>query len=101
MPPHRVERYESSKAYEAAGVLETNSFDYLYRLAKMSSDEAVEVSRLYNEIEKFMKESIANFITNGVTDSNWQTFLDTAKSVGVDRYIELYQKAYDNYLANQ
>ena len=51
MPPHRVERYESSKAYEAAGVLETNSFDYLYRLAKMSSDEAVEVSRLYNEIE--------------------------------------------------
>lgn len=101
MPPHRVERYESSKAYEAAGVLEKYSFDYLYRLSKMNSDEAIEVSRLFNEIEKFMKESIANFITNGVTDSNWQAFLDTAKAVGVERYIELYQKAYDNYLAKQ
>ena len=50
---------------------------------------------------KIHERIIANFITNGVTDSNWQTFLDTAKSVGVDRYIELYQKAYDNYLANQ
>lgn len=101
MPPHRVERYESSKAYEEAGVLEKYSFDYLYRLSKMSNEEAIEVSRLFNEIEKFMKESIANFITNGVTDSSWQEFISTAKAVGVDRYIELYQKAYDNYLASQ
>ncbi len=101
MPPHRVERYESSKAYAEAGVLEKNSFYYLYRLSKMSSEDALEATRLFNEIEKFMKESIANFITNGVTDSSWNKFLETAKSVGADRYVELYQKAYDNYLANQ
>lgn len=101
MPPHRVERYESSKQYEAAGVLEKYSYDYLYRLSKMSNEDSLEASRLFNEIEKFMKESIANFITNGVTDSSWQTFLDTAKAVDVDRYIELYQKAYDNYLAKK
>ena len=74
-------------------------FGFIYLLPKTRSDEAIEVSRLYNEIEKFMKESITNFITNGVTDNNWQTFLDTAKAVGVDRYIQIYQKAYDNYLA--
>lgn len=101
MPPHRVERYESSKQYEEAGVLEKYSFDYLRNLSKMSSEEAIEVSRLYTEIEKFMKESIASFITGGVTDANWKTFQDTARSVGVDRYVELYQKAYDNYLAKQ
>lgn len=99
MPPHRVERYEYSKAYEEAGVLEAYAFDYLYRLSKMTSDDAIEATRLYNEIEKFMKESIAGFITNGVSDQSWQTFLDTAKNIGVDRYIELYQAAYDAYLA--
>lgn len=99
MPPHRVERFEYSRDYEEAGVLEQYSFDYLYRLSKMDSDNAVEASRLFNEIEKFMKESIAGFITNGVTEQNWQTFLDTAKNIGVDRYIELYQTAYDAYLA--
>ncbi|NLN64155.1 MAG: extracellular solute-binding protein [Clostridiaceae bacterium] len=100
MPPHRVERYNSSKDYEAAGVLEKYSFDYLNRLVKMNNEDSLEKTRLFNEIEKFMKESITNFITNGVTDASWQNFLDTSKEVGVDKYIELYQKAYDNYLAN-
>jgi len=101
MPPHRVERYEYSKKYEAAGVLEKYSYVYLQRLVKMPNEESIEVARLYNEIEKFMKESITNFITNGVTDSSWQQFLSTAKAVGVEKYIELYQKAYDRYLAAQ
>lgn len=99
MPPHRVERYESSKAYAEAGVLEHKSFEYLSKLSKMNSEDAIEATRLFNEIEKFMQESIAGFITNGVTDASWQTFLDTAKAVGVERYVELYQSAYDNYLA--
>lgn len=98
MPPHRVERFEYSKEYEAAGVLEKNSYVYLQRLVKIPNDESIEISRLYNEIDKFMQESITNFITNGVTDSGWQEFLNTAKAVDVDRYIEIYQKAYDNYL---
>lgn len=98
MPPHRVERYQTSQDYEAAGVLEKNSFYYLYRLSKMSAEESLETTRLFNEIEKFMMESISNFITNGVTDASWQNFLNTAKAIDVERYIELYQKAYDNYL---
>ncbi|AGC67237.1 putative ABC-type sugar transport system, periplasmic component [Thermoclostridium stercorarium subsp. stercorarium DSM 8532] len=101
MPPHRVERYEYSKEYEGAGILEKYSYVYLQRLVKMTNEESIEVSRLYNEIDKFMKESITNFITNGVTDESWQQFLNTAKAVGVDRYVEIYQKAYDNYLAKQ
>ena len=99
MPPHRVERYNYSKAYEEAGVLEKNSYYFLYRLVKMDNESSLEATRLFNEIEKFMKESIANFITNGVTDESWQTFLDTAKAVGAEKYVELYQRAYDDYLA--
>lgn len=101
MPPHRVERFETSKTYSEAGVLEPKSFDYLYRLTKMKSEDSIEASRLFNEIDKFMQESITNFITNGVNDGNWETFIKTSKSVGVEEYISLYQKAYDNYLATQ
>ena len=38
-------------------------------------------------------------MTNGVTDENWQAFLDNAKYIGVDQYIQYYQEAYDAYLA--
>lgn len=99
MPPHRVERFNQAKLYEEAGVLEKNSHDYLRKLVSMDTEKAVEVSRLFNDIEKFMKESIAGFITNGVTDENWQAFLDNAKNIGVDQYIQYYQEAYDAYLA--
>jgi len=98
MPPHRVERYNSSKQYADAGVLEPRSFTYLQRLVKPGPDDAIEISRLYNEIDKLMQESIANFIRGGVTDAAWQTFLNSCKAVGVERYISLYQKAYDAYL---
>ena len=99
MPPHRVERFNQAKLYEEAGVLEKNSHDYLRKLVRMDTEKAVEVSRLFTDIEKFMKESIAGFVTGGVTDENWQTFLDNAKNIGVDQYIQYYQEAYDTYLA--
>ena len=99
MPPHRVERYEYSKAYADAGVLEPKAYYILDKLVKFDNEVSIERERLYNEIEKFMKESISSFITGGVTDENWNNFLKTADAVGVPRYLEIYQEAYNNYLA--
>jgi putative aldouronate transport system substrate-binding protein len=101
MPPHRVERFETSKAYADAGVLEPISHYYLYKLSKMDNESAVEVQRLYVEIQKFMREAVAGFITKGVTDDSFNQFLNQAKSVGAERYATLYQAAYDAYLAKQ
>ncbi len=99
MPPHRVERFNQAKLYEDAGIMEKNSYDYLYKLVSFDVDTGVEINRLFLDIEKFMKESIAAFITQGVTDASWQAFLDNAKNVGVDEYIQYYQTAYDTYKA--
>jgi len=99
MPAHRVERYEQSVQYEEAGVLETYSFHYLYKLmpAYMTPDEALTVSRLFTELDTFLQESITSFIINGVTDDSWNTFVETAKAIGSEEYVELYQKAFDAY----
>ena len=99
MAPHRVERYEDSQAYAAAGVLEYKSFQYLRDLAKMGNEDAVEAANIYTELKKFMEESFTEFVKNGVTDASWEEFQNTAKGIGVERYIELYQTAYDNFLA--
>ncbi|MCL2003024.1 MAG: extracellular solute-binding protein [Oscillospiraceae bacterium] len=99
MPPHRVERYVNSQSYEAAGIVENNSYLTLTRLVKPSADEATRLHRLYEDIHKFMQERIAAFIVNGVTDAGWQSFVDDAANVGVGEYIETYQSLYDAYLA--
>lgn len=94
-----MERYEDSKAYAEAGVLEYKSFQYLKDLSKMSNEDATEAALIYTELKKFMQESVIDFVKNGVTDESFNAFLETAKGIGVERYIELYQNAYDAYLA--
>lgn len=99
MAPHRVERYLDSEMYAAAGVLEHKSYQYVSKLSKMDNEDAVEAANIYTELKKFMEESVTDFIKNGVTDESYNTFVETAKAIGVERYIELYQNAYDAYLA--
>lgn len=99
MAPHRVERYEDSQWYAEAGVLQNKSFQYLRDLSKMSNGDAIECNLIFTELKKFMQESVIDFIKNGVTDASWEEFQNTAKGIGVERYIELYQNAYDAYLA--
>ena len=99
MPPHRLDRWYDSQMYQEAGVMEYKSFHFLTILSKLTSEQATEASKIQIELDKYMKEAIVDFIRNGVTDASWQTFLDTAKNVGADRYVEIYQEAYDKYMS--
>jgi putative aldouronate transport system substrate-binding protein len=100
MPPHRIERFQTSQDYQNAGVMEPYSYTILEELIKPSNADAIELSRLFNDINKLMQESIADFIRSGVTQAKYDTFLRSTKNVGVDRYISLLQKYYDVYAAS-
>lgn len=95
MPPHRVERFNTSNDYAAAGVLETNSFHNL-TAPKLSNEDMTERTRIFTDLDKLMLETFNDFVKNGVDDAKWTKFQNDAKGVGVDRYVELYQKAYDD-----
>ena len=59
-------------------------------------------SLLHAEIDKYAKESLANFIVKGVTDESWNTYLNTLENIRLDDYIALYQTVYNRYVeANQ
>jgi putative aldouronate transport system substrate-binding protein len=98
--PHRVERRDTSAAYAAAGVLETGSFTILRNLIKPETADAVEMTRLLADINRLMQESLARFVRDGVTDASWNTFTSQLNNVGVPRYVQLLQKAYDVYAAS-
>ena len=99
MPPHRVERYNASQDYLKAGVLEPYSYTILEQLIKPSNEDAIELSRLYVDIDKLMQESLAEFFRSGVTDARYNVFLSSLNNVGVSRYVSLLQKYYDAYAA--
>ena len=99
MAPHRVERYEDSQAYAAADVLEKTSYEYLTKLSKMSNENATEAANIKTELEKYIKEAVTEFIKNGVTDKSWEEFQKVSKEIGSEKYVKLYQDAYNAYLA--
>ena len=99
MPPHRVQRYEDSKTYAEAGVLETKSYNYLDKLSKLDATLNEERSLIFTDLKTCMKEAITDFILNGVTDESYQKYVDNLTSIGYERYVELYQQSYDAYLA--
>jgi putative aldouronate transport system substrate-binding protein len=101
MPPHRIERFNYSKEYEATGALENKSYYYLTKLSKMNPSDFEEAQMIYADLDILMTESLSRFITQGVTDASFKTFQDQARNIGVERYLALWQKAYDAYLAAQ
>ena len=98
MPPHRVERYTTSQEYAEAGVLEYKSYYYLTKLVTLDNEDAVEASRLLTDLKKYVRESLADFVMNGITEESYAAFLDTCAGIGYERYVEIYQNGFDAYL---
>jgi putative aldouronate transport system substrate-binding protein len=59
-------------------------------------DEVSEYVELKTTINEFVKEHIALFVTGNLDlDADWDSYLATLDQIGIDRYLELVQSAYD------
>lgn len=94
MSPQRIEKTEYSKAYEEAGVMQKYSNDYL-DLAPLTSEQLQSSSLKETDINNAVVENVATFITDGVTDESWNTFVSMFENMGVSDYITMYQNAID------
>ena len=63
-----------------------------------SSDESDEISSIESEIQTYVEENVVKFITGDKDMSEYDGFIEDMKSLGVERYIEITQSAYDRYL---
>lgn len=69
--------------------------------ARYLPEEQSEVSLLKTEIKSFTDQSRVRFITGDLdVDKDWAKYVQDLEKMGVARYIELYQKAYDRQFKN-
>lgn len=88
------ERTEASNVYENANILQKYSNDYLKMIA-FTADQNNEKTLIEADMGTAIKEHIAKFIMEGVTDSKWYEFVGIMNQIGCDRYVDLYQEALD------
>lgn len=73
--------------YEVDKTLPNLSFD---------SEEAAEVAELGSTLGEYYEEMFAKFILGEVDlDVDWDSYLKELENIGLSRYLELYQTAYD------
>lgn len=63
---------------------------------KLSADENDQIQIIKVELEKYMKESRLKFLLgNWSLDDDWDQYVKGLKSIGIDEYFKVIQKAYD------
>ena len=62
-------------------------------------EEADEMDYLWTDMEAFLKESIAGFISGAKSLDEWDSYVKTFETMGLDRYMALYKQQYERSVA--
>lgn len=97
---------KTRSTYTEAGLAARDIWDYnrddantLPEAVELNADEADEHSSIYSDINTRLQEGIAQFITGARPMDEWDSFVEELYDMGIEDCIELYQAAYDRYLA--
>jgi len=85
---------------EAAELLEPYLIDEIWPSFTYDAEENDEISILEADLEKYITEMQAAFITGETDFSEWDDYIETVEKMGLDDYMEIQQAAYDRYKEN-
>lgn len=78
-----------------------NDFDheatYYPAYATMNLEETAEYSDIFSDLSTYMEENLLSFVTGSKSLSEYDEFVDTVKSMNMERVIELKQAALDRF----
>jgi hypothetical protein len=87
-------------ALDAYNVWNKDSNDYMLPAAlTMTAEEGQEYSTTYGDIRTYVYEMIPQFIIGSKPISDFDSFVNQVKSMGIDRCIGIQQNALDRYNA--
>lgn len=66
----------------------------------LTNDETDQVKDMATELRTYTEQMEAKFITGVEPLSNWDKYVKTVESMGVEKYIDVYQEAVDRYYSN-
>ena len=74
---------------------------YVYPRVFMSSEDMEKLTAIQTDLVSYMNSSKSEFIRDGITDDTWNAYIDQVNSYGLDQYLEIYQKYFDEFYAEQ
>lgn len=66
----------------------------------LTPEEQSEVTTMTSDLNTYVRQMEAKFVTGAEPISNWDSYVGTIKKMGGERMAEIYQTAYDRWKAN-
>lgn len=68
-----------------------------------TTNESLEIAEFESDMQTYAQETCMKFLDGSLelNDANWDEYVQTVKSMGMDRLLEIYQTAYDEYKAGE
>ncbi|SHH58548.1 extracellular solute-binding protein [Virgibacillus chiguensis] len=85
---------------EAAKNLEPHLIEEIWPSFTYTAEENEELSILRTDLEKYVNEMQAAFITGEKDFSEWESYVETVENMNLDKYMEIQKQAYDRYKEN-
>lgn len=73
--------------------------DSVYPYLILTKEESDEVSIIETDLSRLVSEKLTAWVLDGGVEAEWDQYLSDLKRMQLDRYLEIYQKAYDRYLS--
>lgn len=90
--------YDTQAQADANDIWNSNRNSSQKYYGDMTGDENTQYSAVYNDIDTYISNMAVSFMTGAAdVDSEWDTFVSTIESMGIDQCIEIKQAAYDRY----
>ena len=74
--------------------------NYVYPNLLMSPEDTEELSNLMADVTTCINTHKSDWIMNGFTDDDWNSYLSELDAYGLSSYLEIFQKYLDNYFAS-
>ena len=71
-----------------------------YPPVALSNEELQQISTIETDAASLVEQNVAKWIVSGGTEQEWDGYVSQLQSVGVEKMVEVYQQAYDRYMAN-
>jgi putative aldouronate transport system substrate-binding protein len=71
-----------------------------FPLVYLSTEEQKKINNIEVDLQSYIEQMEAKFITGVEPLSNWDNYVDTIKKMNIDEYTTIYQDAYDRWKEN-
>ncbi|HIT74353.1 MAG TPA: extracellular solute-binding protein [Candidatus Avipropionibacterium avicola] len=88
----------SAQARKGTEAVAPYKIDEVWPVFTFTAEEAAELSAITVDLTKLVSESRAKFITGEMSvDNDWEKYVSQFQQIGIDRYLEIQQAAYDRF----